>query len=317
MRIYLVKAAIIVGTLAVCLLIGYVSVMYLKSYGWLVFFVIPFLMGFLPSYIVNRWKHLSKEESDTLSFLNLSLSFFCLGLACVGLLVFAIEGAICIAMASPLIILVVWFGSLIGRLAGTRYKVPPGGTSALLLFCTLAAAVVDAGSGVPDLIPVRTSVVVKAPIEQVWTNVISFSEIPPPEDWIFKTGISYPVNATIDGQGVGAIRYCNFSTGSFVEPITAWEEPTLLQFSVKEQPIPMSELNPFWDVHPPHLDGYFQSHKGQFKLTAISERETLLEGTTWYTVNIQPEFYWSLWSDFIVHRIHQRVLDHIKVESEE
>lgn len=310
MRIYLVKAAIIVGTLAVCLLIGYVSVMYLKSYGWLVFFVIPFLMGFLPSYVISLRTPMTRREGYMLSLLTVSL-------ACVGLLVLVIEGIICIAMASPLVYFLACIGSNLGLSAADRVQIPPKGTSALLLFCTLAAAGVDAGSGAPELIPVRTSVVVKAPIERVWTNVISFSEIPPPEDWIFKTGIAYPVNATIDGQGVGAIRYCNFSTGSFVEPITAWEEPTLLQFSVKEQPIPMSELNPFWDVHPPHLDGYFQSHKGQFKLTAISEHETLLEGTTWYSVNIQPEFYWSLWSDFIVHRIHQRVLDHIKVESEE
>lgn len=308
-RVHLLKAAVVAGTLAVCSLIGYVSVMYLESYGFLLFVLIPFLLGFLPAYIVSLTTPMTKREGYMLSLLTVSL-------ACVGLLTFAIEGIICIAMASPLVYFLACIGSNLGLSAADRIKIPPGGTSALLLLCTLAAAGADAGSNSPKLTAVRTSVTVKAPIEQVWTNVITFSEIPPPEDWIFKTGIAYPVNATIDGQGVGATRYCNFSTGSFVEPITAWQEPTLLQFSVKEQPIPMNELNPFWDVHPPHLDGYFQSHKGQFKLTAISERETLLEGTTWYTVNIQPGFYWSLWSDFIVHRIHQRVLDHIKAESE-
>ena len=78
----------------------------------------------------------------------------------------------------------------------------------------------------------------------------------------------------------------------------------------------MNELNPFWEVHPPHLDGYFKSYKGQFKLTKLEKNKTELEGTTWYQVDITPEFYWQFWSDFIIHRIHKRVLNHIKNESE-
>ena len=115
---------------------------------------------------------------------------------------------------------------------------------------------------------------------------------------------------------MGAIRHCNFTTGSFVEPITTWDEPHLLQFDVVEQPIPMNEWNPFWEVHPPHLDGYFQSQKGQFRLESLSANQTLLEGTTWYYADIKPERYWKIWSDFIIHRIHNRVLNHIKKESE-
>ena len=167
-----------------------------------------------------------------------------------------------------------------------------------------------------NLIPVRTRIIVNAPIENVWKNVVTFDKIDQPVDWIFKTGISYPTDATIKGTGVGAIRYCNFTTGSFEEPITKWEEPYLLQFDVIEQPIPMNEFNPFWEVHPPHLDGYFKSYKGQFKLKKISDNRTELEGTTWYKIDIQPEFYWKIWSDFIIHRIHKRVLEHIKSESE-
>jgi len=167
------------------------------------------------------------------------------------------------------------------------------------------------------LIPITTKITVNSDIEKVWKNVVTFNKINEPEDWIFKTGIAYPTDATIQGVGVGAIRYCNFSTGSFVEPITKWEKPNLLQFVVKEQPIPMNELNPFWEVHPPHLDGYFKSYKGQFRLVKIEENITAIEGTTWYQVDITPEIYWKFWSSFIIHKIHERVLNHIKKESEE
>jgi hypothetical protein len=29
-----------------------------------------------------------------------------------------------------------------------------------------------------------------------------------------------------------------------------------------------------------------------------------------------PQAYWHLWSDYIIHQIHMRVLEHIRVEVE-
>jgi hypothetical protein len=102
-----------------------------------------------------------------------------------------------------------------------------------------------------------------------------------------------------------------------VEPIEVWDEPSLLRFAVAQQPEPMQELSPYRNLKPPHLDNYLQSRKGQFKLTALSDNKTLLEGTTWYTDRMWPEAYWQLWSDMVIHHIHMRVLDHIKNLSEE
>lgn len=136
-----------------------------------------------------------------------------------------------------------------------------------------------------------------------------------PTDLLFKAGIAYPINAKINGTGVGAIRHCNFSTGSFVEPITKWDEPNLLQFDVAEQPATMKELS-FYNSQPDHLHGYFISKHGQFKLIKLTDKKTLLEGTTWYYNKIRPEVYWDLWSDYIIHKIHERVLNHIKVDAE-
>ena len=73
---------------------------------------------------------------------------------------------------------------------------------------------------------------------------MSFSEIPPPTEWMFRAGIAYPVRARIQGNGVGAERQCVFSTGAFVEPIEVWDEPRKLKFSVTSNPAPMEE----WDA---------------------------------------------------------------------
>jgi hypothetical protein len=162
---------------------------------------------------------------------------------------------------------------------------------------------------------VTTSVEINAMPEGVWQNVIAFSTLDKPTELVFKTGIAYPINAIIDGHGIGAVRHCNFTTGSFVEPITVWDEPHLLRFSVDEQPEPMKEISPY-NIHPNHLHGYWVSKQGQFKLTQLPNGHTLLEGTTWYANKIKPDFYWTIWSDYIVHAIHKRVLQHIKKQCE-
>ncbi|HSD10329.1 MAG TPA: hypothetical protein VLF14_05060 [Candidatus Binatia bacterium] len=37
--------------------------------------------------------------------------------------------------------------------------------------------------------------------------------------------------------------------------------------------------------------------------------------STWYRNNLFPQIYWNLWSDALIHRIHRRVLDHVKRRS--
>jgi len=60
-----------------------------------------------------------------------------------------------------------------------------------------------------------------------------------------------------------------------------------------------------------------RSLHGQFRLIALDDRHTLLEGTTWYQDYFWPQPYWSGWSDMIVHRIHMRVLEHVKQQAEQ
>jgi hypothetical protein len=164
---------------------------------------------------------------------------------------------------------------------------------------------------------VTTSVIVDAPPEVVWQHVVSFPDLDPPTEFMFRKGIAYPIRARIDGEGKGAIRTCEFSTGSFVEPITDWDEPRLLAFDVAENPPPMKEWNIFWDdVDAPHLHGFMHSKRGEFRLTRLDGGKTLLEGTTVYELEIYPEVYFQIWSDSIIHSIHDRVLLHIRRLSE-
>jgi hypothetical protein len=112
------------------------------------------------------------------------------------------------------------------------------------------------------------------------------------------------------------VRYCVFSTGPFVEPITIWEPGRRLAFDVQRAPLPLIELTPYDSIAPPHLHGFLESRRGEFRLIALSNGHTRLEGSTWYTVRMGPEGYWQVFGDYLIHQIHLRVLEHIKGQAE-
>jgi len=277
------------------------------EYGIALFVLTPIFIGGLSAVIYGYKRTVTRWAA-------VKTGFWALGLCMVLLVICAMEGLVCIAMAAPPAIFLSWIGSLLGY---ELVKAIPGNTTLpLLLFaCSIPSLSFIEKKYPPSLTAVTTSIEIKASPEAVWKHVIAFPQLPEPTSFIFKAGIAYPINATIEGKGIAAVRHCNFNTGSFVEPITVWDEPRLLKFDVAEQPAPMKELS-FWDVKAPHLHDYFVSKQGQFRLIPLPNGNTLLEGTTWYYHNIKPAFYWRQWSTLIIHKIHLRVLEHIKQQSE-
>jgi hypothetical protein len=161
-----------------------------------------------------------------------------------------------------------------------------------------------------------TSIVVNAPPERVWENVIRFNDITSRPSLLFRLGIAYPLRARITGSGVGAIRHCEFSTGAFVEPITKWDAPHRLSFGVTSQPAALRELSPYRRVYAPHVKGFFKAQRGEFRLISLPGGRTRLEGSTWYSLQIYPNAYWRPIAELIVTEIHTRVLEQVKRESE-
>jgi hypothetical protein len=228
----------------------------------------------------------------------------------VGILHTGIYGwTMCIAMSLPLALPLGALGSWLVYRAESSRLATRG--LAMLLLLPPATVTWDA-KGRPPVFEVRTAIEIAATPEQVWRNMLTFSELPEPREWFFRAGLAYPRLARIKGSGAGAVRYCEFSTGPVVEPIDIWDEPRLLRFRVTENPEPMHEWSPYDHLQPKHLHGYLVSRQGQFRLTQIGKNRTLLEGTTWYQHGLWPAEYWRWWSDAIVHRIHLRVLTHIR-----
>lgn len=292
------------------LILTAVLINYLNDYGWSVFVGIPFFLGFGSVLLYGHNRPIKFKDAMMVSLL--STSFFSLVI-----FLLAFEGLICIVMAFPIFLAVAFIGATIGfAITNNRPPVSLNIFAVPIIAIPLAGIIEHQIDRTPPTIKVVTTITINATKQDVWNEVVAFSEIDEPTELLFKTGIAYPTHAEIDRTGVGAIRKCNFTTGCFIEPITVWDEPNLLEFSVLDQPPPMLEWSIYNNLDIPHLDGYFKSVKGQFRLEELPNGQTQLTGTTWYCHDVWPASYWKLWSDFILHKIHMRVLGHIKREVE-
>jgi uncharacterized membrane protein YhaH (DUF805 family) len=310
------KLASSVLSIAVTTIIGvvcfYLSTRLIGSYGWSLFIALPFCMGLFAVLLHSYHEPRSFGSCMEVSIMPIVI----LG----GVLVaIAVEGIICLVMAAPLAMILAMLGGSIGFVIqahhwGARRK--PAMLTAILFLWPFAFFGEHAAALKPPDFVVRSAVEIDAPPEAVWHQVIAFAEISPPHELLFRAGIAYPIRAEISGSGVGATRLCIFSTGPFEEPITVWDEPHLLKFRVSKNPAPLNELSPYKNIHAPHLHGYFISHGGQFLLTALPGGRARLEGTTWYQHAMWPATYWGWWSNYVIHRIHMRVLNHIRERAE-
>lgn len=306
---FLAPARALLATLA-SVVLGLVSlwlgIYVMGTYGIALFFGAPLLMGCVNGFIYN----FGRGQSWLSTFM---VSLF-MSLAAGGcLLAFALEGMICILMAVPLVLPLVVFGALLGKAVACATQTTMPQTVGILLVLPLMAGVESVEPPETPEYVVTSRIEIDAPPETVWKYVVAFPDLAEPEDWFFRIGIACPMRARIEGQGVGAIRYCEFTTGSFVEPITTWDRPHHLAFDVTSQPDPMRELSPYRHVHPPHIgDQLLKSRRGEFRLVPLPGGRTRLEGRTWYTFEMFPQAYWTRWSDLSIRKIHDRVLDHIK-----
>ncbi len=280
-----------------------------QSYGGVLFAGTPFAVGMALGYYINRNGLLSVKQTINITAITLSLWAFLI-------LLFAIEGLVCLFMAAPIVLLMGILGAMLGRkFSATYFK--PTKLSVISLIPSLVILSLVENQISPVLMgEVKSSIIVNADVSSVWKNVVEFPKLNPPTELMFKAGISYPIRARIEGKGVGAIRYCEFNSGAFVEPITTWEENKRLAFDVAFQPRPMTELSLWENIEAPHIDGFFRSKRGEFRLISLGKNQTRLEGSTWYNLDIFPSPYWQVYAEWIVHNIHLRVLNHIKVNAE-
>ena len=281
---------------------------FLHMYAASLFVAAPLIIGLVQGYLLNLKAPRGFLQTARDVAVTIVLAHFLL-------LLFALEGVICLVMSLPIALVMGTIGAIFGA-SIARFGKASAISPTLLVLALPVMPYVESTIVEPHQDVVLTTIEISVPPEKVWPNVVKFSDLPPTHDWLLKLGVAHPVRARIEGSGVGAVRRCEFSTGAFVEPITVWNEPHQLAFDVAFQPEPMKELSFYDSVDAPHLHGYFRSIRGEFRLVSKENGKTVLEGRTWYEMDIQPGWYWQFYGRWFIHKIHSRVLDHIKNLSE-
>src|ERR1700761_8667817 len=187
------------------------------------FIIVPILMGIISVWF---WRHsdLSSRDLTGKSFLNgcitIALASFFLG-----------EGVICLVIVSPLLFGSIIVGAFIGRAMFRRNN---NTLNSSIIGLMLAVFVTDSLSEHHYENMVSDTIVVNAPPQQVWKNVVAFKRIKEKNKyWLFKIGMPSPVESTVEGYYLGAKSKCIFSNGYiFDEKIVAYDENKNLTFAI-------------------------------------------------------------------------------------
>jgi len=294
-------------------LVGLVAVyatMVARSYGWILFVVTPFVMGVVSVLALAQWREVTMADALTMS----TLAVVTLGVL---LVAFAIEGIICLSMAIPIAIPIAILGGVIACFSQRRLVAR---TPMLLLVVVtvlpFGTSLESALRPAPRLFTVTTSIDIPVAPGRVWRTILQPAKLAPPSHFLFRSGIAYPLASHIEGSGLTATRYCDFSTGKLVEPVLIWDEGRRLRFTVVSNPLPLQEWTPYARIHPPHLEGFLASRQGEFRIEPLANGGTRLYATTWYQHHMWPAEYWRFWSDYIIHRVHDMVLENVRQRAE-
>ena len=284
-----------------------VSALLFRTYGWGLFVLTPLVVGFTTGYLVNRHELLRVGENYGLVLLSAALG-------CVGLVLFALEGLICLILASPLAALLAIAGGAMGRSLARRNIDPAAPFYSVALLPFMFA--IDAAAAPEALMLTEESIVISAPAARIWQELVSDEPIAEPPPLAGRLGLAYPRRAELAGTGVGAARTGYFSTGAAQERVTAWEAGRTLGFVVLTQPPAMTELSPYDRVHAPHLVGYFETGEMRFDLQPLAGGRTRLSVTAAHRLRLEPIIYWEPIARWAIQMNARRVLRDFKAKAE-
>lgn len=301
-----VVAGTLSGVLIIILAVA-VSTLFFRAYGWGLFVLTPFVVGITTGFLVNRRELQGMRTTSGLVLLSAALG-------CFGLILFALEGLICLILASPLAAVAAIGGGALGRRAARIGKDPMGPVYCLALLPAMFA--VDAVYPPAVMMMTDESIMIEAPAPRVWQAVTSDEPIREPATLVGRLGLAYPQRAHFSGRAVGADRIGHFSTGIAREKITDWIEGRLLGFVVISQPPAIREMTPYQGIHTPHIDGYFETGETQFRLDPLPGRRTRLTVRAVHRLRIDPVMYWEPIAQWAARSNARRVLRDLKAKAE-
>jgi hypothetical protein len=174
--------------------------------NWLLFLVLPVVLGFAIGALPNRkWARVGAI---------LAAIAFLVGLFSVG-----IAGFLCVIYSIPIIVPVMFLGSVITRLVD-RYKAIKTDKLPILLlplipFLIAAPIQTALTKDTKNVIEVRTERIFNFTPEQVYDAIKSVDTLDADKPFLMYFDLPVPVKCILDKEEVGGIRTCYFKGGNF------------------------------------------------------------------------------------------------------
>jgi hypothetical protein len=239
-------------------------------------------------------------------------------LACLGCcLLFAWEGIICIFLWLPLVLIL---SSLGGVLAGTLRLFFPSDRSKM--FCVAVVAVIpfcaapleSLRTAATEVRTVHSSIEIAAAPEVVWREIRSVPKITEAEHSFSLShllGFPRPVEALLEGEGVGAVRHARFEGDVlFIERITEWEEKKRLSFAIRAdtESIPPTTFDEHVTIGGP----YFDVLRGSYWIEEAGSKRVVLHLSSDQRLSTGFNFYSHLWTEALMADLQEYILGIIK-----
>ncbi len=273
-------------------------------------FGVPIVLGF----ITVRFG----EYRERYSWPRRILAPWLASLACLGCcLLFAWEGLICIFLWLPLLLVLSSVGGVMAgllRLAfpSDRSKTFCVAVIALVPFC--ASPLDSLRIAATEVRTVRTSIEISAKPERVWREIRSVPRIAEAEhsfSFSHLLGFPRPVEALLEGAGLGAVRYARFEGNVlFIERITEWEENKRLSFAIRADTANIPPAT--FDQHVTIGGPYFDVLSGAYCIERLDLNRVVLHLSSDQRLSTRFNFYSHLWTEALMGDLQTYILGIIK-----
>jgi uncharacterized membrane protein YhaH (DUF805 family) len=298
----------VVVAIALTLIFVALGALVFGSYGFGMFVASPFIIGAVTGYIANRKQAIAVEWTIAIVLLATAIGG-------VALIAVALEGIVCIALAAPLGFGVAVVGGLLGRAIAQRFGPSTRQTMGAIALVPLIL-VSEWLMPTTTRFDTQQSIEINAPPTVVWQSIIRMDMRDEPVALPYRLGLAYPLGGEVVGEGVGALRRGEFSTGTALERVTEWIPDRKLAFVVEKDVPALRELSPYEHVHAPHVRGYFLTNLTSFELVPLPGNRTHLVERTSHELRLEPILYWMPLARLVVDLNNDRVLRHIKHRAE-
>lgn len=261
----------------------------LADYGWVIFVLLPYSLGIA----------IGKMEKMRWAYLGF---FIALIVFMVLVVIGHLEGIICAFMTVPIIIPLIWLGSVTNIILtnyGIFKKRNTLNVMLLPLLFVLFWAPVEKyfHGGEQEIIEVKTERVYPYTAEQVYDAIKSVDTLIAEKPFLMKIDLPVPNKCVLEKEEVGGLRTCYFSGGTITERITELEKAKVLRMDVIDYKLTGRTWLGFKEAI-----YYFD------KVGADSCRMTRI---TTYTSVLRPRIYWQPLEEMGIHQEHDYVFDNL------